>query len=215
MKLLAISVGKPKLVNWQNKEVLTSIFKTPVSGPIKINKENIEGDQAADLKVHGGIDKAVYAYSFDTYPWWQEKLGLDSLPFGSLGENLTFDSLDENNIFVGDVFEIGTCQLEAVQPRLPCFKLGIKFGDQKIVQIFNDYHRSGVYFRVKKEGIIEAGDSLKLISSENIKASISELFQFIKDKNRTSPERATQLSQIKSLNEKWRDKFIQVSKNSI
>lgn len=211
MKLLAISVGLPQKVEWQGKEFLTSIYKTPVEGPVTVKKENIEGDRQADLKVHGGFDKAVYAYSYDTYSWWQKELGLDSLPFGALGENLTFDHLDETQIFVGDVFEIGSCQLEAVQPRLPCFKLGIKFGDQKIIKTFNDFHRCGVYFRVKKEGIIKAGDSLKLIASEPIKASISELFQFVKDHGVTTKERATELAKIESLNNKWRDKFIKIS----
>lgn len=214
MKLLAISIGRPKKVQWQNKEILTSIYKSPVHGSVTVKKENIEGDRQADLNVHGGFDKAVYAYSYDTYPWWQKELGLDIMPFGSFGENLTFDELDETQIFVGDIFEIGTCQLEAVQPRVPCFKLGIKFDNQKIIQTFNDFHRSGVYFRVKKEGIIQAGDSLKLIGYEPIKASISELFQFIKDKGVTSKKRALELAKIQSLNIKWRNKFIQISQSS-
>jgi MOSC domain-containing protein YiiM len=211
LKLLAISVGQPQLVKWQSKEVLTSIYKSPISGPVMVRRENIDGDRQADLTVHGGIDKAIYAYSYDTYPWWQKKLGIDRLEFGALGENLTFDTLDEDQIFVGDVFKLGACELEAVQPRQPCFKLGIKFGDMKIVQTFNDFHRSGVYFRVKKEGTIQAGDSLQLIGSEKIKASISELYQFVKDKGITTKTRAAELAQIQSMNSKWRDKFLRIA----
>lgn len=211
MKLLAISVGLPQKFEWHNKEVLTSINKTPISGSVLVKKENIEGDQQSDLKVHGGVDKAVYAYAFDTYPSWQKLLGVDSLPFGSLGENLTFDALDESQIFVGDVFEIGTCQIEAVQPRQPCFKLNIKFGRPNMVKVFNDFDRSGVYFRVKKEGIIQAGDSLKLIGQESIKVSIHELFQFTKNRNSISKARAAELSKIPTLTTKWREHLIQHS----
>ncbi len=211
MKTLAVSVGLPKEIEWQNKTILTSIYKSPVSGPVEVRKENIQGDRQADLNVHGGLDKAVYAFSHDTYPWWQQKLGVSSLPFGSFGENLTIDRLDETQIFVGDVFEIGTCQLEAVQPRLPCFKLGIKFGDQKIIQTFNDYNRCGIYFRVKKEGMIQAGDALRLIASESIKASIDELFQFVKNRGVTTKTRAIELAKIPSMNMKWRNKFVRLS----
>ncbi len=211
MKILAMSVGLPKEIEWQNKTILTSIYKSPVSGPVEVRKENIQGDRQADLNVHGGLDKAVYAFSHDTYPWWQQTLGVSSLPFGSFGEKLTIDRVEETQRFVGDGFEMGTCQLEAVQPRLPCFKLGIKFGDQKIIQTFNDYNRCGVYFRVKKEGMIQAGDALRLIASESIKASIDELFQFVKNRGVTTKTRAIELAKIPSMNMKWRNKFVQLS----
>jgi len=213
MKILAVSVGLPQKVRWQNKEVLTSIFKSPVEGAVRVNAENIEGDRQADLTVHGGFDKAVYAYSHDTYPWWQEALKVDSLPYGSFGENLTMETLDETRVFVGDVFAVGECQFEAVQPRMPCFKLGIKFGDLKIIQTFYEYDRCGVYFRVKKPGLIQAGDSMKLLSSESVKVSIAELFHFIKNKGVTSKRRAAEIAAIPSLNEKWRSKFIQISQS--
>lgn len=207
MKIVSVNVGKPKQVLWQGKEVLTSIFKYPVDGPLAVKKLNIAGDEQADLSVHGGLDKAIYAFSFDTYAWWQKTLGLSTLEPGAFGENLTLDTLDESKIFVGDVFAVGSCELQAVQPRQPCFKLGIRFGDMKILKTFNDYHRCGVYFRVLKEGQIQAGDSLQLIRSEKTKASISELFQFYKDKWVTTPERARELLQIPSMNESWREAF--------
>lgn len=212
MQLLAVSVGQPRLVQWQGKDILTSIFKSPVVGPVTVRRNNIDGDRQSDLNVHGGLDKAVYAYSHDTYAWWQRELGVESLTFGAFGENLTFDKLDETQIFIGDVFEIGTCVLEVVQPRVPCFRLAIRYGDEKIIKKFYDYGRSGVYFRVKQEGVIQAGDSLRLIDSEPIKASISEMFQFIKDKGVTSKERANELAKIKAMNIKWHDKFVALSK---
>jgi MOSC domain-containing protein YiiM len=214
MKILAVSVGQPTAMRWQGKTVFTSIFKSPISGAARVGKENVEGDRQADLSVHGGFDKAVYAYSHDAYEWWKSELKLDSLPFGAFGENLTIDHLDETQVFAGDVFEVGSCQLEAVQPRVPCFKLGIKFGDQNIIPKFYEFGRCGVYFRVKKEGVIQAGDALKLIGSEKIKAPMSELFQFIKDKGVTSKVRAAELAQIQSLNEKWKNKFLQISQAS-
>lgn len=211
MKILAVSVGQPITIQWKNKDISTSIFKSPVSAPVSVKKLNIDGDRQADLNVHGGLDKAVYAYSHDTYSWWQKELQVENLPFGSFGENLTIDQLDEKMIFVGDLFEVGTCQLQAVQPRIPCYKLEIKFKNQNVIQKFNEHHRCGVYFRVIKEGVIQAGDSLKLIDAEKIKVSISELFQFTKDKGSTTKTRAAEIAQIKSLNEKWKNKFIQIS----
>ena len=209
MKLLAVSVGQPRAVDFKDKQVMTSIFKAPVQGPVEVHSENIVGDRQSDLRVHGGIDKAVYGYSYDTYPWWQKTLGIDPLPFGAMGENLTFESLDEKNIFVGDVFQLGSCHLEAVQPRFPCFKLGILYNDQSIIQTFNDYRRPGVYFRVKKEGIIQAGDALKLIHSESIKASIDELFAFTMIKGSMSKSRAAEIAQVPSMNESFRKKLLQ------
>lgn len=214
MKILSINVSQPISVRWQGQDLLTSIYKMPISQSTYVFKNNIEGDRQADLKVQGGMDKAVYAYSHDVYSWWQKELNLEQMPYGSLGENLTIDHLDEENIFVGDLFEVGECQLQAVQPRVPCFKLGIRFGDQSIIQKFNELHRCGVYFRVKKEGLITAGDTFNLIGSEEIKASISELFQFIKNKGVTTKSRAKELAQIQSLNEKWKNKFQQLSQDS-
>lgn len=211
MKLLSISVGKPKSVIWNKKEVLTSIFKSPIEGLAEVTFLNIVGDKQADLTVHGGADKAIYAFSFDTYDFWQKNLNVAKLPYGSFGENLTIDLMDEKNIFVGDIFQLGSCELQVVQPRFPCFKLGIKFKDMKVIDTFNQQHRPGVYFRVLKEGQIKAGDSLKLISSEKIKASISELYQFWKDKGVTTKERASELTQIKSMNQKWIDKFNKIA----
>ncbi len=211
MEIVAISVGQPQIVQWQDKEIETSIFKSSISGTVKIFKTNIEGDRQSDLKVHGGVDKAVYAYGYDTYSWWEKKLAMGKLPYGTFGENLTLDGLDETKIFVGDVFEIGGCLLEAVQPRQPCFKLAIRLNNREAVQIFNEHDRSGVYFRVKKEGSIQAGDKLKLIWSEKIKASISELFHFYKDKRTMSQARAAELVQIQSLNEKWKSKFSKIA----
>ena len=207
MKLLSINVGKPQKFIWQEKEVMTSIFKKPTQGACHVNKTNLDGDQQSDLKVHGGIDKAVYAYSYDTYSWWQQELNQSNLEYGAFGENLTVDSLDETNIFVGDIFKVGTCILQVTQPRVPCFKLEIKFQDSKIIEKFINFRRCGVYFRVLKEGNIQTGDSLELTGSEKIKASVRELFQYYTNKSAISKTRAAEIAQIESLSPKWKERF--------
>ncbi|HUO58500.1 MAG TPA: MOSC domain-containing protein [bacterium] len=167
---------------------------------------NLEGDRQADLAVHGGPDKAVYAYSFDAYPWWKEKRPSDSFEFGAFGENILVDHLSEDKTYVGDTFEVGGAVLQAAQPRFPCFKLGIKFNDQGIVQMFNESNRPGIYFRVLQEGVIEAGQELQLVGQERVKLSIAELFQLSRDRV-TEPEKVREYLDIKTLGSHWRDKF--------
>jgi len=207
MKLLSINVGKPQKFIWQEKEVMTSIFKKPTQGACHVNKTNLDGDQQSDLKVHGGIDKAVYAYSYDTYSWWKQELNQPNLEYGAFGENLTVDFLDETKIFVGDIFKVGSCILQVTQPRVPCFKLEIKFQNSKIIEKFINFRRSGIYFRVLQEGNIQIEDTFALISSEKIKASVSEIFLYYANINQIKKERAAEIAQIESLSPKWKERF--------
>jgi MOSC domain-containing protein YiiM len=206
MKLLSINVGKPVKVEFEGKTVTTGIFKSRVEGKRLVKTMNIEGDGQADLKVHGGRDKAVYAYGYDAYPWWEKELGQSPLPHASFGENLVFSTLDEKQTFLGDIFELGTCQLLAIQPRMPCFKLGVKFGDMGIVKTFMESGRPGVYFRVEKEGEIEAGQSLKLIHREPVLFSISEMYEYYLSR-KMSPQRAREVVKNPLLLESWRKKI--------
>ncbi|HET9236543.1 MAG TPA: MOSC domain-containing protein [Oligoflexus sp.] len=176
MKIVSIQVGLPKAIEFRGRTITTGIFKNPVNGPVLVEATNLRGDKQADLTVHGGIDKAVYGYSLDAYSWWQQERPQDELQPGAFGENLTIDSLHEDQIFVGDTFEVGTAVLQAVQPRLPCYKLGIKFNDKSVVRTFMESGRPGVYFRVLKVGTIEAGDEFKLTDSDQVKVSILKLF---------------------------------------
>lgn len=207
MKLLAICLGQPRTIQWKDRSIQTSIFKTAVDGVHNVGKENIEGDRQADLRVHGGIDKAIYAYSYETYSWWKDELGLETLPYGAMGENLVFDSLNEKQIYVGDIFSIGSCQLQAVQPRLPCYKLEAMYDRDDLIDVFFEFGRSGVYFRVIKEGQIKANDELRLLSSEAQKASIHDLFDYVKTGGQISKTLASEWVKIPSMTEFWRKKF--------
>ena len=159
--LISIQVARPLSLRHMGKEVRTGIFKLPVAGPVMVRSLNIDGDEQGDLTVHGGVDKAVYCYPSEHYPVWQEELGRE-LPNGTFGENLTVSGLLEIDLHVGDTFELGGAILQVSQPRYPCYKLGIKIGDQRFVKRFQESGRSGFYCRVLQEGLIEAGQPISL-----------------------------------------------------
>ncbi|MDZ4677797.1 MAG: MOSC domain-containing protein [Oligoflexia bacterium] len=202
MKILSIQVGTPKTITYRDHEITTGIFKSPINTPVKLCRLNLESDGQADLKVHGGVDKALYAYSHDAYGWWEKNRPQDKYEFGAFGENLTIDHLPEDKIYIGDTFEIGKAIVQVSQPRFPCSKLVAKFNDPSILKTFNKSNRPGVYFRVLKEGIIEAGEILTLISQEEILVSIEELFIFGNTKKMDS-KRAQELIKIKTLTPNW------------
>lgn len=203
MKILSIQVGLPKTIQHHGRAVTTGIFKLPVHGPVLLKTLNLEGDGQADLRVHGGRDKALYAYSYDVYPNWIKTRPSNDFPFGALGENLTVDELPEDQIFIGDIFELGEAIIQVAQPRMPCQKLAIKFDDPSILKQFMSIGRPGVYYRVLKEGIIRAGDSFKLIEQERVLASVLELFN-LSQHGSDSLERLREILRIKSLEDGWR-----------
>jgi len=173
-KLLTIQVARPVPVPHMDREVRTGIFKRPVEGPVMVRTLNIDGDEQGDLTVHGGVDKAVYCYASEHYPAWQEELGRE-LPFGTFGENLTVSGLFEDQLHVGDVLEVGDAVLQVVQPRFPCYKLGIKIGDQRFVKRFQESGRSGFYCRVLQEGNIEPGQPIKLTQRDETRPTIADM----------------------------------------
>jgi len=175
MKLLSTYVGRPKEVPYQGKTVTTSIFKEEVFGSIKVNFLNLEGDQQSDLKVHGGTNKAVYAYPFEHYAFWEEKRSDLKFQAGLFGENLSITGLDEDSVSVGDVFRIGSVVFEATSPRLPCFKLGIKMNDPSFIRDFMQAERTGFYFKVLEEGVLEAGNAIERVSEDPYQLSIREV----------------------------------------
>jgi MOSC domain-containing protein YiiM len=205
MKIVSIQVGKLQQIPNHTPAVLTGIFKTPVSGPVEVRKLGLQNDEQADLKVHGGFDKAVYAYSFEAYSWWVIHRPEDSYSSGAFGENLTIDEIHEDQTFIGDTFALGSAILQVSEPRFPCFKLGLKYNDASIIKRFMQSRRPGIYFRVLQEGRIQAGDELRLIAREKISISILELFELKAD---VSIERLREMIQVKSLPERWRNKFL-------
>jgi len=165
MKLISLNVGRPQEKEWNGRLFITSIFKGPVSGKRKVSFLNIEGDEQADLRVHGGVNKAVYAYDLSHYEHWKKVLDRSELPYGLFGENLTTEGLLDTEAKIGDVYQIGTAKLQAVQPRFPCTKLNIRFSLPDMMEQFMEQKRNGIYFKVIEEGAIEAGDEIRLIEA--------------------------------------------------
>jgi len=175
MKIISCNVGQPVLVPSGRTNVLTAIFKKPVEGPLTVRRLNLEGDRQADLTVHGGFHKAVYGYASEHYPDWREELPGMELPWGMFGENLTTEGLLETDIHIGDRFRIGSALLEVTQPRMPCYKLALKFNRADMIKRFWKSGRSGFYFRVVEEGELQAGDSIGLEASANPAVSVAEV----------------------------------------
>jgi MOSC domain-containing protein YiiM len=203
----AVSVGTPRVVRLRDREVLTSIFKTPVAGPVAVRRHNLDGDRQSDPSVHGGEYKAVYAYAAEDYDWWSKTLGGD-LEAANFGENLTVRGLSEMDVRVGDVFRVGSAELEATEPRLPCYKLGIRFGNPGMVKAFADARRWGIYFRVVTEGALSAGDSFVRVHEDPAAIPVSEIARvFLFD--RADSETIGRLASHDRLDPSWRRSFVE------
>jgi len=176
--VLQINVSLPTIVNFNGNKIETGIFKKPVSGKVKVSRLNLEGDAQADLTVHGGPDKAVYAYPLEQYDYWKTELSNSNLEWGVFGENLTVEGFDESNVCIGDRMKIGSAMFAVTQPRMPCFKLGIRFGDPTIVKRFYKSGKWGFYLSVLEEGEIETGDEIIVAdrSSDIRLADVSRCF---------------------------------------
>ena len=174
MKLMSINVGLPRQVEWHGETVTTAIFKLPVAGVVTVKTLNLEGDCQGDLTVHGGERKAVYAYPIEHYEYWRAELPDKKLTHGAFGENLTTSGLFETEIGPGDLLEIGTALFSVTIPRMPCYKLGLRFERLDMVKRFHRSGRSGLYLAVLREGTIEAGDAIELIASGEDSMTIAE-----------------------------------------
>ena len=205
MKVVALSVGRPREVEWRGNTVLTSIFKTPVDRRLRVNTINFEGDEQSDLTVHGGLDKAVYAYPSEHYEFWRGELPGEDLPWGVFGENLTTEGLRED-VRIGDRFRIGSAEFIVTQPRLPCFKLGIRFRRPDILKRFLQSGRTGFYFSVAREGEVGRGDEIESISRANDSLTVADVVNLysVDARNQEMLRRAAEST---SLPESWRDYF--------
>ncbi len=172
-RLVAVSIGRPREVEWQGEKVLTSIFKTPVAGRVWVGRLNIEGDEQSDLEVHGGEDKAVYAYPAEHYAFWREQLPGVPLPWGVFGENLTTEGLLEGGVRIGDRFRMGSAEFVVTEPRMPCYKLSLRFGRPDMVKRFLKSGRTGFYLAVLKEGEIGAGDAIESLGQGQDRISVA------------------------------------------
>lgn len=173
MKLQSVSVGRPREVAWDGETVLTSIFKDSVPGRVQVSKLGLQGDQQSDLEVHGGGDKAVYAYPSEHYAFWREQLPGVPLPWGVFGENLTVEGMRESGVHIGDRFRIGSAEFAVTEPRMPCYKLAIRFGRPDMVKRFLKSGRTGFYLAVLKEGEIGAGDAIESLGQGQGRISIA------------------------------------------
>ncbi len=208
MQLISVNVGLPREVTWKGKTVKTGIFKEPVSDRIMLRSLNLDGDGQADLTVHGGLDKAVYVYPFEHYDYWRGELPDTELTPGIFGENFTITGLREEDVNIGDRFGIGNVNLMVTQPRLPCYKLGIRFGRPDMVKRFLASRRTGFYFRVLQEGEVGAGDTLELVSRDDNNITVADITQlYVREEN--NPELLHRAAQLEALPQSWRDYFQQ------
>tara|TARA_B100000686_G_scaffold353950_1_gene461795 strand:- start:67622 stop:68275 length:654 start_codon:yes stop_codon:yes gene_type:complete len=206
MKILSINISEPKKIIFNGKELITSIYKKPVDKSVELTDLGIMGDQQADLKVHGGYDKAVYVYSHKHYQLWSEKLKRNFDEFGLVGENLTIDDFNEEKINIGDEFSVSDCILKITQPRIPCYKLGIKMNDRNFPKNFSQSGRTGAYMKVLKTGKISPGDSLDLIKKEKNSMSIYEITDLLYI-DIDNIDKMKNVIQIDSLTEEIKEKF--------
>jgi MOSC domain-containing protein YiiM len=203
MKLISLNVARPRLVRYGEQTVSTGIFKQPVSGPVALRTLNLEGDRQADLGVHGGPFKAVYAYPSEHYGFWREELPGADLPWGMFGENLTSEGLFEGELHIGDRLRIGTAILVVRQPRIPCYKLALKFQRNDIPARFLRSGRSGFYFSVEQEGVVEAGNSFELLGRHPEAITIAEMNRLLAD-DRYNRELLDKAVASPALPEDWR-----------
>jgi MOSC domain-containing protein YiiM len=211
MRIESVNVGMAREVLWHGRPVTTGIFKSAVSGRIAVRTLNLDGDRQADLSVHGGKDKAIYCYQSRHYAYWKAELPGRELPPGMFGENLTVDGPADEAIFLGDRYRVGTAETMVTQPRLPCYKLGLKFDDDGMVKRFLAGGRMGFYLAVIREGTVSEGDEMALISRDTDPVPVSEVRRLYAAKA-YSPEDRKQLEKllgVAALPDRWKDHFRQ------
>ena len=206
MKVLSVNVGLPREVRWRGKPVTTGIYKEPVEGRVPIRTLNLDGDRQADLPVHGGRDKAVYAYPSEFYELWRRERPELVLPWGQLGENLTTEGLLDEDVSVGDRFRFGTAELVVTQPRLPCFKLGIRMGRDEFVTEFLERGLYGFYLAVAREGDVQAGDSIVEVTRDARRFRVTEVAR-LWARDRHDVDALERAAELDVLPQSWRDYF--------
>lgn len=206
MRVVSLNVARPRIVMWNNQPVSTGIFKEPIEGRIMLRTLNLDGDRQADLSVHGGINKAVYAYPLEHYDFWRGELPDMELAHGAFGENFTTEGLTEESVCIGDRFRIGAAEVSVTQPRMPCYKLGIKFKRAEIIKRFLLSLRSGFYFAVVREGEVGAGDEIELISRDAHEVSVRDVVRLYADEKGNAVLLRRAIA-VEALPESWRTHF--------
>ena len=209
MKIVSLNVGMPREVPWHGRSVTTGIFKEPVAGRVALRKLNLDGDGQADLRVHGGEYKAVYCYPVEHYRSWKKELPGREPPMGMFGENFTVHGLLEEEVHLGDRFSLGTAEVVVTQPRLPCYKLGVRFGSDDMVKRFLASGRTGFYVAVTREGEVGAGDELAVITRDSNAVPVSEITRLYGAKRWGGEELVSlrRALQVGALPEDWKEYF--------
>ena len=213
MKLVSVNTGMPREVSWHGRMVTTGIFKEPVKGRVALRRLNLDGDRQADLTVHGGEHKAVYCYALAHYDYWKKELPGLELPMGMFGENFTLDDggpgLLEDSVHLGDRFSVGTAEVAVTQPRLPCYKLGVRFGSDDMVKRFLASARTGFYVAIVREGEVGAGDEMKVIARESNAVAVSEITRLYVAKRYGEVEihAVRRALRVEALPESWKEYF--------
>ena len=210
MKVLSVNVGLPRKILFNGQIITTAIFKDPVKGPISLRKLNLDGDKQADLTVHGGVDKAVYSYPSEHYDYWRKQFPNTDLVWGMFGENFTTEGLFEDAVKVGDQFQIGSAKLVATQPRMPCYKLGVRFGRMDVIRRFMASGRPGIYFKVLTEGEVQTDDKIKVIRRDKNNVTVKDIVSlYIARNDIDNIETMKRATKIRDLPEGWRHEFQQ------
>ena len=211
MKLISVNCGLPKEVLWHGQVVTTSIYKEPVERRIALRTLNLDGDRQSDLTVHGGKDKAVYCYQLSHYDYWKAEMRDRPLLPGAFGENFTIDGPGDDSIHIGDRFAIGSAEAVVTQPRLPCYKLGIRFESDDMIKRFLESGRTGFYLAVTREGEVGAGDEIRTLSLDPHSVSVSDITRLYVAKKYDARDAAMvrQALEVEALTESWKEYFLE------
>ena len=203
MQVISVNVGLPREVIWKGMTVQTGIFKDPVDGPVKIRKLNLAGDQQADLTVHGGAEKAVYAYPAEHYEYWRETLPEVPFSWGKFGENLTTEGLEEETLCIGDRLRVGSAILMVTQPRMPCYKLALRFDRDDMITRFLTSQRSGFYFSIIEEGEVHARSKVEIMSRDPGRVAVVDIVRLYLGQAR-DPDLLHRVMHVSALPQSWK-----------
>jgi len=209
MRVLSVNVSEPKEIEHRGTTTVTGIFKEPVEGRVMLRELNLDGDGQADLINHGGIYKAAYFYPYEHYATWAQELERDDFVYGQFGENFTTEGLIETEVYIGDVYRVGQALVQVTQPRMPCFKLGIRMDMPLIVKKFLHASRSGFYVRVLEEGTVAADDPIEKVLTDPNKVSVQDIYYAISF-DKTNKELAERALKVESLSPGWRGSFEEI-----
>ncbi len=212
-KVLSVNVGAAREFEHGGRTASSAIWKSPVAGRVAARGVNLEGDQQADLRAHGGPDKAVYAYAIEDVRWWEREMGR-SLEYGEFGENLTTEGIEVNDALVGERWAVGTALLEVAEPRVPCWRLSVRMNDKKFVRRFTKALRPGPYLRIVVEGEVGAGDEIRVVARPDHALTVRDVFRiFVRDRHEV--ERLLQVPQVSESWQRWADGLLEKTKGRV